>query len=122
MNHLAASTILPILRGFTERDAVVHTHAPGVFGHPGGYPIRFASGALELNLPDELTLEKAVAFNHLAAKGEGIERIAEDGTVFYTQHAQQCAAEFCPELAEPLRVQDVEKRLETLQSVAQGGR
>jgi len=120
MNHLAASTILPILRGFTERDAVVRTHAPGVFGHPGGYPIRFASGALELGLPAELTVEEAVEFNRLAAKAEGIERIAEDGTVFYTQHAQQCVAEFCPELAEPLRVQDVEKRLETLQSVAQG--
>lgn len=119
MNHLAASTILPILRGFTEWDTVVETHAPGIFGHPGGYPIRFASGALELRLPDQLTLEEAVAFNHLAAKGEGIERIAEDGTVFYTEHAQQCVAEFCPELAEPLRLQDIEKRFATLQALAQ---
>ena len=121
MNHLAASTIVPILRGFTERDGVVETHAPGVFGLAGGYPVRFAGGELELRLPDELTLEEAVSFNNLAAKGEGIERIAEDGTVYYTEQARQSVAEFCPELAEPLRPQDVESRFRILQAVAQAG-
>lgn len=119
MNHLAAATIVPILRGFTERHGVVETHAPGVFGHPGGYPIRFVNGAPELRLPDELPLQRAIDFNRLAAKAEGIERIADDGTVFYTQQAQQCVSEFCPELAEPLRLQDIEKRVQILQSVAQ---
>ena len=121
MNHLAAATIEPILRGFTERDGVVETHAPGVFGLPGGYPVCFVAGALELRLPDGLTLDEAVSFNKLAAKGEGIERIDEDGTVFYTEHARQSVAEFCPELAEPLRLRDVEKRFQILQAVAQGG-
>ena len=119
MNHLAASTIVPILRGFTESDGVVETHAPGVFGLRGGYPVRFVGGALELRLPEGLSLEEAVSFNDLAAKGEGIESIAEDGTVFYTEHARQSVAEFCPELAEPLRPQDVEKRFRVLERVAQ---
>lgn len=121
MNHLAASTIVPILRGFTESDGVVETHAPGVFGLRGGYPVRFAGGALELKLPDELTLDEAVRFNDVAANGEGIEAIAEDGTVFYTEQARQSVAEFCPELAEPLRPRDVEKRFRVLQTVAQAG-
>jgi energy-converting hydrogenase Eha subunit C len=121
MNHLAAATVVPILRGFTERDGVVETHAAGVFGLPGGYPVCFVAGAPELRLPDGLTLEEAVSFNRLAAKGEGIDRIAEDGTVFYTTHAQQSVAEFCPELAEPLRPQDVEKRFQILQAVTQAG-
>jgi len=120
MNHLAGSTIVPILRGFSERDGVVETHAPGVFGLAGGFPVRFERGVLELRLPDGLTREEAVSFNHLAAKGEGIERIAEDGTVFYTDHARQSVAEFCPELAEPLRPQEVEKRFRVLQDVALG--
>ncbi|HKO18393.1 MAG TPA: hypothetical protein VJU82_05865 [Acidobacteriaceae bacterium] len=119
MNHLAAATIVPILRGFTERQGIVETHAPGVFGHPGGYPVRFVEGTLELRLPDELPLQRAVDFNRLAAKGEGIERIVEDGTVFYTRQAQQCVSEFCPELAEPLRLREIEKRVQILQSVAQ---
>lgn len=121
MNHLAAATIVPILRGFTERDGVVETHAPGVFGLPGGYPVRFVGGELELRLPDGLRRKDAVSYNELAAKGEGIERIDEDGTVFYTEQAQRSVAEFCPELAEPLRVRDVETRLRILQAVAQGG-
>lgn len=121
MNHLAASTIVPILRGFTERDGVVETHAPGVFELPGGYPVRFVNGALEMSLPEGLTREEAVSFNNLAAKGEGIERIDEEGTVFYTEHARQSVAEFCPELAEPLRPRDVETRFRILQAVAQGG-
>ena len=120
MNHLAAATIEPILRGFTERDGVVETHAPGVFGLPGGYPVRFAGGALELRLPDGLARAEAVRFNELAAKGEGIERIDEDGTVFYTEHARQSVAEFCPGLAEPLHPQNVEKRFRVLQAVSQG--
>jgi hypothetical protein len=120
LNHLAAATILPILRGFTERDGLVETHAPGVFGLSGGYPIRFVNSALELRLPEGLTREEAVSFNNLAAKGEGIERIAEDGTVFYTEHAQQSVGEFCPELAKPLRPQDVETRYRILQAVARG--
>jgi hypothetical protein len=120
MNHLAASTIAPVLRGFTERDGVVETHAPGVFGLPGGYPVRFVDGALELRLPDGLTRDEAVSFNELAAKGEGIERIADDGTLFYTDHARRSVAKFCPELAEPLRPRDVEKRFQILRAVAQG--
>lgn len=119
MNHLAAATVVPILRGFTERDVVVETHAPGVFGLPGGYPVRFVDGAPQLRLPDGLSVEDAVSFNCLAAKGEGIERIAEDGTVFYTSHAQQSVAEYCPELAEPLRLTDVENRFRILQKIAQ---
>jgi hypothetical protein len=121
LNHLAAATILPILRGFMERDGVVATHAPGVFGLPGGYPVRFVDGVPQLRLPDELTFEEAVSFNRLAAKGEGIERIDEDGTVFYTEHARQTVAEFCPELAEPLRPRNIETRFRILQAVAQGG-
>jgi len=120
MNHLAAATIVPILRGLMERDRVVETHAPGVFGLPGGYPVRFVAGVPQLRLPDGLTFEEAVSFNSLAAKGEGIESIAEDGTVFYTSHAQQSVAEYCPELAEPLRIADVEKRFQVLQKVAAG--
>jgi hypothetical protein len=121
LNHLAAATILPILRGFTQRGEVVETHATGVFGLPGGYPVRFVNGAVEMRLPEGLSHEEAVSFNNLAAKGEGIERIDGDGTVFYTEHAQQSVAKFCPELAQPLHLGDLEKRLRILQSVAQGG-
>lgn len=119
MNHLAAETIVPLLRGFMQRDEVIDTHAPGVFGLAGGYPVRFVRGELELTLPDGLTREEAVSFNQLAAKGEGIERIAEDGTVYYTERARHCVASFCPDLAEPIHPSDAEKRFHVLRAVAE---
>lgn len=119
MNHLAAATIIPILRGLTDRDGLVETHAPGVFGLPGGYPVRFRRGELELRLPDGLTREEAVSFNRVAAKAEGIERIDEDGTLYYTEHARQSVAPFCPELAKPLHPRDAEKRFQVLRALAQ---
>jgi hypothetical protein len=117
MNLLAAATLVPILEGFTARDEVVETHAPGLFGLPGGYPVRLVEGAPELRLPLGLLLEEAVAFNRLAAAGEGIDRIAEDGTVFYTRHAQHSVRECCPDLATPLQPKDAERRFKVLQGL-----
>ncbi|HEY4357320.1 MAG TPA: hypothetical protein VGN16_16335 [Acidobacteriaceae bacterium] len=117
LNHLAAATALPIIRAFVEREGVHDTHAPGILGLPGGYPVRIAGGEVELRLPQGVAREDAVAFNRLAAKGEGLESIGEDGTIVYTEAARKAVAEWCPELAEPLRVQDVARRLEVLQDV-----
>jgi hypothetical protein len=120
LNHLAAATVPPILTGFLYRDGSVDTHSPGVFGLPGGYPVRFSDGQLELRLPDGLTREDAVAFNVKAGAAEGIERIGEDGTLVYSDSAKQAMAPFCPELAEPLRAKDIGSRLELLRSIARG--
>ena len=119
LNHLAAATALPIIRAFVERDKVHDTHAPGILGLPGGYPVRIAGGEVELRLPDGVTRDAAVAFNTLAAKGEGLERIADDGTILYTEAAQQAVAAWCPELAEPLRADQALERLKVLQGVLQ---
>lgn len=120
LNHLAAATALPIIRAFVERDGVHDLHAPGILGLPGGYPVRIAGGEVELRLPDGVTREDAVAFNRLAAKGEGLERIDDDGAIFYTEAAQRAVAAWCPELAEPLRAEDAGQRLNVLQGVLRG--
>jgi hypothetical protein len=120
LNHLAAATAGPILRGFLDRDAVIETHAPGVFGLPGGYPVRFAGGTVEMRLPQEITLDEAVAFNQLAGAGEGIDRVDEDGTIFYTAAAKEAVAPWCPELAMPLALKGVEKRFDLLLQIALG--
>jgi hypothetical protein len=116
-NHLAAATVLPILRGFLDRESVSETHAPGVMGMSGGYPVRFAGGQVGLNLPDTLSVEEAVEFNRLAGAGDGIDRITKDGTLFYTNEAKEAVAPWCPELAEPLKLSDIDKRLELLKGV-----
>ena len=71
LNYLAATTVLPILHGFLSRDSVMQTHAPGVLGLPGGYPIQFTGGKIALDLPDVMSVDEAVSFNKLSATGEG---------------------------------------------------
>jgi hypothetical protein len=117
LNHLAAATALPIIRGFLDRDSITETHAPGILGLPGGYPVRFTGGAVHLALPKSLSLQEASDFNRRSAAGDGIDRIGEDGTLFYTKEAQAAVAPWCPELAEPLAISDIHKRLETLKAV-----
>ena len=95
------------------------THAPGIMGLPGGYPIQFVDGKIRLNLPDALSREDAIEFNRLAGAGDGIDRIGEDGTLFYTKEAKEAVAPWCPELAEPLTLSNVDKRLELLKAVCQ---
>jgi hypothetical protein len=117
LNYLAAATVLPILRGFLSQDSVTQTHAPGVFGLPGGYPIQFTGGKIALDLPDAVSIDEAISFNKRSAAGEGIERIEQDGTLVYTQAAKDELAPWCPELAEPLKLSGIDKRLELLRSV-----
>lgn len=115
LNYLAAATIQPILIGLLRREAIVETHAPGVEGLPGGYPVRIEEGEIRLDLPGGVSRERAIEFNVESAKLEGIERVDESGTLFYTRHAQEAVARWCPELAEPLALGDVSKRFELLQ-------
>jgi hypothetical protein len=117
LNHLAAATVLPILHGFLARNSVTETHAPGVLGLPGGYPVRFAGGEVELRLPKTLSMADAIMFNKLSAAGDGIDRIEEDGTLIYTNEAKEAVASWCPELAEPFGFKDLEKRLALLRSI-----
>lgn len=115
-NYLAASTIRPILHGLLDRNHATETHAPGVLGLEGGYPIQFTEGEIRLRLPDGLSMEEAVAFNKYAAAGDGIDHIGDDGTLFYTKQAKEAVAPWCPELAEPLKLGDLNKRLALLKA------
>jgi hypothetical protein len=114
LNYLAAATIVPILTGLLRREVVVKTHAPGVYGLPGGYPVRFEDGEMRIDLPAGVSQERAVQFNVESAALEGIERVDENGTLFCTQHARDAVAQCCPELAEPLAVGDGLKRFDVL--------
>jgi hypothetical protein len=119
LNYLAAATVLPILHGFLSQDSVTQTHAPGVFGLPGGYPIEFRGGKIALNLPDPVSIDDAIRFNNQSAAAEGIERIESDGTLVYTQAAKDEVAPWRPELAEPLKLNEIGQRLALLKTVTE---
>jgi hypothetical protein len=119
MNYLAAATVLPILRGLLSKDSTMQAHAPGILGLQGGYPIQLKGGKIELDLPEAVSTEEAANFNGLSAAGDGIERIGPDGTLFYTSAAREEVAPWCPELAEPLKISEIGKRLTLLRTVSE---
>ena len=68
-------------------DSPMRTHVTAPNGLPGGYPAVVGKGRIDLDLPEGLTVEEAVALNEAAARWDGIERIEGDGTVTYTAAA-----------------------------------
>ena len=59
-------------------------------------------------------LTETINFFNRVARGDGIERIADDGTVSYTQQAIEAIADIDPTLAEPLAPADALTRFERL--------
>ncbi|MDQ2894047.1 MAG: hypothetical protein M3Y09_00100 [Actinomycetota bacterium] len=84
-NLTTAATIATIdaLRSNTPRN--LHVPAPG--GRPGGYPVAVSRAGVELDLPDDVTEADAIAVNAVAARWDGIEQIAPNGTMKFTPTA-----------------------------------
>lgn len=115
-NYLTAATAAPLITSLLDAEVAAETHAPGVLGLPGGYPIKIQGRAIQLNLPDHVSVNEAMELNNLSARADGIERIEDNGTLIYTEQAKQLAAPWCAELAEPLVPANVETRFGLLQS------
>lgn len=63
------------------------THMPGACGLPGGYPVRVGPDGVRLDPPEGHDVEQLVAGQRDAQRGDGIDRIADDGTVTLTDEA-----------------------------------
>ena len=96
------------------RDAGLLTHTNGPQGLPGGYPVRVSAAGAEVFLPDGITLEEAVAINETAQRGDGIERIEDDGTVIYTDKAIQIMKQVLGYDLAPLKFDECDQRAEEL--------
>ena len=77
---VSASSALQNLSALLS-EAPVYTHSPGPNGLPGGYPVVLSNQGSAVNLPDDLTLDQAVAMNKEAQQFDGIREIDDDATV-----------------------------------------
>ena len=68
--------------------APVIGHATGFDGLPGGYPVRLTAGVPELDLPNDVSADDAVAVNLEGQRRDGVESIEEDGEAVLTDHAR----------------------------------
>ncbi|MGH6954313.1 MAG: hypothetical protein ACREGL_09035 [Alphaproteobacteria bacterium] len=110
VNTIAAATSMPVLRALLPGGPPTRISAPAPGGLPGGYPVRIEDGRVSLDLPPGVALEESKAFNVRIRRGDGVERVADDGTVFYTEAAKSAVAAIDPGLCEPLRPQDAPPR------------
>jgi hypothetical protein len=79
-NILTAATAVQAIRAILQDTREIVT-TPGPNGLPGAYPTRLGRGAIEIVLPDDITLEEAIKINGEGNRFDGIEEIKEDGTI-----------------------------------------
>lgn len=96
------------------RDTGQLTHSPGPQGLPGGYPIRLDSRGAELVLPAGVTMDQALAINEAGQRADGIERIEDDGTVYFTAKAVAIIKEVLDYDLAPLNFDECDERAEEL--------
>ncbi len=85
----ATASAVAALLGDTPR--AVHLPAPD--GRPGGYPVLASRAGIALDLPAGLDEESARGVNVVAARWDGVEQIAADGTVTFTDAVAELSEE-----------------------------
>lgn len=109
-NALAAAAAIPVLRALLPGGAPLRMSVPAPHGMFGGFPVIIRDGGVELDLPTGVTLTECQALCDRAARGDGIERVDDDGTVHFTQAAIDAITPFAPDLVEPLPLADIDRR------------
>lgn len=81
-------------------------HMPGPNGLPGGYPVNFSSGRLDLDLPAGLSRDDAIAWNLSYEQASGLV-VSPDGRATYTGVLRERLAAFSPAIADGFHVCDI---------------
>jgi hypothetical protein len=82
-------------------------HVPGPGGLPGGYPVAFRNGALDLDLPSPINRAEAIAWNARFEEENGM-AVGADGVVRYTGVLYEHIREASVELARGFHVSEIE--------------
>ena len=85
-HDLTTAATVAVVDGLLS-DAPVRAHVPAPGGLPGGYPVLLSRAGAELDLPDGVTREEAIAVNVAAGAWDGVESVGADGTVQLTDAA-----------------------------------
>jgi hypothetical protein len=81
-------------------------HMPGPNGLPGGYPVKFSAGRLDLDLPAKLARDEAVAWNLSYEEESGLV-VGPDGQARYTGVLRERLAVLSPAIASGFHVRDI---------------
>ena len=87
-NRVTASAGIVALRALCS-STTLEIHLPGIEQFVGGYPARVSNSQIEINLPPEWSLDRAIDVNNRSLRWDGIELIENDGTVVFTEETQE---------------------------------
>lgn len=105
-NIITAAAALRVLLALLPGAEPLRFSAPAPQGLPGGYPVLIRDGEIGLDLPDHVDLNEVRDFHQRMARHDGLESIADDGTVLFSEKAKKAVADIDPALSEPLRVKE----------------
>ena len=110
LNLVTASHAVALIHALLPGAPPWKTSVPGAFGLPGGWPVQIEEGIMRLHLPDDLTVAEGEHCQSEAAKFDGIQDIATDGTVIFTESACSALRQVSHELAAPMHPDDALSR------------
>lgn len=87
-NRVTASAGLSALRALTS-SAPSSIHLPGIGKLVGGYPVKASRAGVEIDLPKDWPMSRAIAVNEASLVWDGIETVEADGTILFTEETQQ---------------------------------
>ena len=102
LNALAAAHAIDVVLAYLKVDGETKTSAPGVLGLPGGWPVRIADRKAHLDLPRKVSCQEMIQYQNKVALIEGIQEIAADGTVYFTERLYRTLPNRFKVLGEPL--------------------
>ena len=116
-NELTSASATHVVEALLPDAPPTRLCAPAPRGLPGGWPVSITNGVVDLDLPPGVTVDEASAFLREVARGDGIEQVAHDGTVVFTEAARAAVAPLDPTLAEPLHYADANERFSRLNAL-----
>jgi hypothetical protein len=119
LNQPTAAAAVETIAALLPGAAPARLSVPGPLGLPGGFPVRIDAGALSLDLPAGQPLDDALRYVERMARGDGIQAIDADGTVTFTDEAQDAFREVAPWATAPLHPDGAVERAARLRELLQ---
>ena len=115
-NQLAASSAVRVINCIiNDTNEIIHAPAPN--GLLGGYPVKVNRQGVEVILPEGVTIEEAMEINRIGMQCDGIQEVAEDGSITFTPQVTQTMKELFDYDLKPLAPSDWERRAKELKEL-----
>ena len=119
-NRVTATACVHTLRALLDGPKRTRSSVPGPLGLPGGYPVAIENGRVELDLPPGQPLDEAIEWMERIGRRDGVQRIADDGTVTFSESARLAVAEIAPWLTEPMHPDEASERAARIRRLLAG--